>query len=314
MKNRFFKERGFVATDALIAIVIITIFTGLIATIIYNIHLANSSIKRTSTALSYITDVFEYSDKIYYEEVNNLNLIQYFNKKYYYEEDETTPKSDAIVKAKEATSTEEIDKPFVVEIKVQNYNETEGNEGKLDLVKNIVIKVKYNLGNKQQVIEMQKTKSREKLITPNKPDESLLSLQEGQAIYPIKYINNKWKICSRQDNTWYNYEKGNWATVFITSEDKRVDEQIDLTTGEVYFWIPKYAYNSENLILFLYSNTSKYLENNEAYNVLVNIPEGYVISPEFTNESTGIWTNIDVAQEAYTVLNSVYERKGDLSQ
>ena len=66
MKNRMKEEKGFAASDALIAVLIIALFAGLIAVISYNIYLSNSSIKRMSKATEYIVDMFEYIDKVYY--------------------------------------------------------------------------------------------------------------------------------------------------------------------------------------------------------------------------------------------------------
>ena len=95
MKNKILEEqRGFTGSDALIAVLIISLFAGLIATISYNIYISNSSVKRMSKATSYIIDVFEYIDKINYDKIGEEELISYFNNKYYYEQDGTTVKND----------------------------------------------------------------------------------------------------------------------------------------------------------------------------------------------------------------------------
>lgn len=158
MKNKIREQKGFAASDALIAVLIIVLFSGLIATISYNIYISNSSIKRMSKATSYIVDIFEYIDKINYEDVTKDNLISYFNNKYYYEEDGVTPKSDAEVKLKEAD--ENVETPFKAEISIVKYNETEGNTDKLDLVQEITMTVKYKLGNKDQEIIMTRNKTK----------------------------------------------------------------------------------------------------------------------------------------------------------
>lgn len=159
MKNKVKEQKGFVASDALIAILIITLFSGLIATISYNIYIASSSTKRMSKATSYIVDVFEYIDKIDYADATKENIVAYFNNKYYYAEDGTTPKSDAEVKLKE--NDENLETPFKAEISIVKYNETEGNTDKLDLVQEITMTVKYKLGNKDQEVTMTTNKIRE---------------------------------------------------------------------------------------------------------------------------------------------------------
>ena len=161
MKKFIKEQKGFAATDALVAILIIILFSGLIGTISYNIYLSNSSIKRMSKATNYIVDLFEYIDKINYDEVTKENLVNYFNKKYYYKEDGTTPKSDAEVKLKE--TDENIETPFKAEINIEKYKDTEGTldtEG-LDLVQEITMTVKYKLGNKDQEITMTRNKVKE---------------------------------------------------------------------------------------------------------------------------------------------------------
>lgn len=171
--KRLRKQKGFAASDALIAVLIITLFSSLIATISYNIYLSNSSIKRMSKATNYIVDVFEYIDKANYNEITQENLIDYFNNKYYYEEDGITAKTDAEVKAlEERENIEDVDTPFKVEINLIKYKDEEGtlDTEELDLVQEITMSVTYNLGNKKQKIEMKTNKIKEN-------DESL-SLEE----------------------------------------------------------------------------------------------------------------------------------------
>lgn len=314
MKTTKLKEqKGFAASDALIAVLIIALFSGLIAAISYNIYLSNASLKRMSKANSYIVDMFEYIDKTYYDDVTQENLASYFNNKYYYEQDGTTPKSNSEVKLK--TSAEEnVNTPFKAEVTIVKYNEIEGNTYKFDLVKEITMKVSYKLGNKDQVIEMKKVKQREILETPNRPDLSMINLQEGEKLYPIKNINNEWKVCDQRDNTWYNYENGNWAIVFKTTKDLEIGEQIDVNNlaenEAIYAWIPRYAYDStNNKITFLYSNSNKFVQVIEESSTLEQIDENlYTVSQDFSSAGKaveGIWTN-DTSIDAYTILDRIY--------
>ena len=160
MKISLKEQKGIAASDALIAVLIIILFTGLVATISYNIYLSNMSIKRMSKATSYIIDMFEHIDKEDYANITHEKLANYFNNKYYYEQDGITPKSDAQVKVKE--HDEELETPFKSEITIVKYNEQAGNEDKFDLVEEITMKVSYKLGNKDQNIEMTKTKAKER--------------------------------------------------------------------------------------------------------------------------------------------------------
>ncbi len=312
--NRFFKnQKGIAASDGLIAVLIITLFSGLIATISYNIYLSNASIKRMSKATNYIVDVFEYVDKSNYDDITLDNLTGYFNDKYYYEQDGATVKEDAEVKIKENNENlEDMQTPFKGEITITKYNETEGNTDKLDLVKEITMKVKYKLGNKDQEIEMKRVKARENLITPNFPDMSTVPADEGYSVYPIKRVNETWKICDLNDPSWYNYEAGNWALVAMVPNAEtlkfNIGDEIDITNEDIdiYAWIPRYAYNNNNnTIEFLFSNTDNYIQQQDEYNTLSEIDTEYSISTEF-NGLTGVWTSGNEDDETYETLNSIY--------
>ena len=335
MRKKLKEEKGFAAQDGLIAVLIIALFTGVIATISYNIYLAKSSAKRISKATSYIVDVFEYIDKIYYDDVTTENLTDYFNNKYYYQAGTSLVKSDAEVKAistvnngndvvikRKLTSsnsqTQENDTPFKAEISVLNYNQTEGNQDKFDLVKEITMKVSYKLGNKNQIIEMKTIKQREKLEIPNKPDISSFELQEGEYVYCVKNTNVGWIYCEPTDSEWYNYENGNWPIVLKTNSEKVIGEKVDihsLPQGEaIYGWIARYAYDSaNNKVEFLFSNTNRTIKNQEEdgkeYNKVLEIDESvYIIPDAFSlgdREIEGLWTN-DTTTKVFKYLNDVY--------
>lgn len=281
-KVKFKKNNGFAASDALIAIVIITIFTGLISTISYNIYLSNASLKRMSKANNYIIDVFEHVDKMYYEDVNEENLTAYVNEKYKNEE----------VQAVNSEETE-VQTPFKFVIKVQKYSEMSGNEGKLDLVKEITATIKYKLGNREQIITMKKSKNRERVITPNKPDLSLIQLNNGENIYPVKEKNGEYVVCNEYDETWYNYKNNNYAVVTVTSANLKVGDNIE-NSYKKYKWIPRYAQNIENStdIKYLFSNTNKYIEEQNGYEKLVDIGTNYAVGELFKNGLLGVWEEI----------------------
>lgn len=312
-KIQFKSNKGFAASDALIAISIIALFSGVIASISYNIYLANSNIKRMSMANSYIAEVFEYANKIYYEDVTEQNLTEYFNNKYYYSEGKV-PRQRAEAKIKE-TPEEILDTPFKINLDITNYNETEGNTDKLDLIKQIKMIVEYNIGNKQQKIEMTTIKKRENLETPNIPNIANIKLNDEENVYPIKHISSEYVICNKNDNNWYNYQNGNLAKVIVTKSslkegDKISDENITLV-GNIYWWIPRYAYTN-NKIIFLFGNSDKYIETVNNYKRLTEINKNlYTIPTDFIsnqNNLDGIWIN-NTSLSVYQILNNVYKIK-----
>lgn len=281
-KTKLKQNKGFAASDALIAIVIITIFTGIISTIAYNIYLSNASLKRMSKANNYIIDVFEHVEKMYYEDVNEENLITYINEKYKNEDVQAVNNEET-----------EVQYPFKIVIKVQNYNEMAGNEDKLDLVKEITATVKYKLGNREQIITMKKSKNREKITMPNEPDLSLIKLTEGEKIYPVKEKNGEFVVCKENDDAWYNYTDNNYAVITVTNAELNVGDNVEELYVK-YKWIPRYALNTENPsdIKYLFSNTDKYIEEQNGYEILVDISSDYEVGELFTDKLTGVWEEI----------------------
>ena len=160
MRNKIKEQKGLAASDALIAVLIIVLFSGLIASISYNIYLSNSSVKRISKATGYMTNTCEYSDKEYYTNVTIDGLKGYFN-----DNQELFNLTDNQINIT-SNNTEEIatsvgnssNPIYSIDIYIEYYNKTEGNTEKLDLVKEITTTVTYKLGNKNQVITMKTNK------------------------------------------------------------------------------------------------------------------------------------------------------------
>lgn len=316
-KKSLNNQKGFAATDALIAVLIISLFTGLIGTVLYNIYLSNSSIKRMAQATAYITDIFEYTDKIYYEEVTSQSIVNDFNDKAIINEE------DAYAIITDSSTVEYNNANYRVDINVKKYNETSGNEDKLDLIKTVTVKVLYNIGSKEQTIEMKKIKKRENLITPNSPNLSLIPIdsQNNEKVFPIKNINNKWQVTNENSDTWYNYDNGYWAIALKTTENLEVGQEIDITGQEsnIYAWIPRYAYNLSNTtdIKFMYSTSNNCvisdLANPTLYKLEI-INNNYCLNL-FANTETGKWITWSQMEEQtvptyfYYLNESIYEIK-----
>lgn len=129
MKN----NKGFTTADVAIAIIIITIFVGIITTVFYNFYLTSTSKNRNAIATNCIIDVIEQAKSMKYEEVNqdNINLL-----------------------VEDLLSKGSIPNGYTVTAEVQKYNETEGNTDKQDLIKILKVKVEYMLSNKTEKIEI----------------------------------------------------------------------------------------------------------------------------------------------------------------
>lgn len=295
--KRFLKSnKGITGADAVLGVALAILFSGIIATLSYNIYVTSSSLKRSSKALEYITSTFEYVATQYYDNVTEDNIKNYIS-----------TKLDRKISINEGT-------PYKAQVSVTNYNQMEGNTDKLDLVKEITMSVTYKLGDKDQTIEIKTAKSREKLEVPNKPDLDKIAITEGQYIYPIKYANGNWKVTSKDDTNWYDYNRGLWGTAVVTATPKSIGDVITYADGTIYLWIPRFEYNpnpnSEDkyVVNFLYKNTNKRIvvkegitriEDRELKSVKDSIPNEFI-----QNENTGVWiTKGDLSHDPYLFLN-----------
>lgn len=135
------KQNGFVISDAILAIIILIMFTSIITSLIYNIVLTSKRIKLNSKQIADITDIFSYAEQIQYDDVTTENLIAYVNNK----------GNETISAGTEAGA---LSTPYKLIISVQKYNETEGNIDKEDIIRIITVKAECNLAGKTYETEM----------------------------------------------------------------------------------------------------------------------------------------------------------------
>lgn len=144
MKAKFIKKQnGFVVSDAMLAMLILMMFTGIITSLIYNIVLTSKRIKINSQEIAYITEVFNYAEQISYSNVTADILISHVN-----------AKSDTNKFVTAGKTTAGLETPYKMTIEVEKYNETAGNTDKKDLLKTIKIKVECTLSKKTYSTEM----------------------------------------------------------------------------------------------------------------------------------------------------------------
>lgn len=144
MKIRFMKKQnGFMVTDAMLAILILIMFTGIITSLIYNIVLTTKKIKISSQEIAYITDVLNHANIIRYDEVTTENLISYIN-----------TKTDTVNSLSAGTDTSTLVTPYKMSINVQTYEPKDTSIEKRDLIKIITVKVECTLAKKTYSIEM----------------------------------------------------------------------------------------------------------------------------------------------------------------
>lgn len=131
------QNKGIGLADAIIAVVILMIFTGIIVSISYNIYMGSNFIKRNEQATNYIVELFEYAQGLVYENLDSQVMIDYINNKY---ENAKAIQGEYIEGAeKQAAYTIFVN----VTDKYPNY------------IKKIDITVMYKLGKKSKTVNMQ---------------------------------------------------------------------------------------------------------------------------------------------------------------
>ena len=271
------KNNGFTGIDIALAVLIITIFMSVITSLYINLYTSNVEILRREQALGYAISILEKTDELYYNEVNNETFKVI--------EESNGEKSIAGI---------DIARGYDVNINIETYKPEDGD---IDVVKTINLTLSYEVGNKQKSIDFTKIKEKENIIVPNVPDVD-------SEMVPVKYdSNNKLTKTTSTDKNWYNYFNKKWAMAVMKSDITNNGTIIGSAT--IYIWIPKFAYNGNN-VEFIYGSGNRTVDKNGN---LVDISSGYVVPSEFSNDKSGIWINsseIDTNNASKILNSSVY--------
>lgn len=126
-------EKGFTMTDLVVAIMIFSIFTGIIGTLMFSSFKTNLQTEMADIAGNYAIQILEDIDKITYDEVKNEMENKYKSKF-------------------------KIPEGFDLNIEVSNYNEGNNKE---DLIKKVKLTITYKLGEKSEKIVFNRLKVKE---------------------------------------------------------------------------------------------------------------------------------------------------------
>lgn len=133
--NTLKEKKGIIISDAIVAILLVLLFAGIITSLMVNIVLESAKIKVNSKQIEFATEILEYVQEIAYENVTQENLIDYINNK-----------NKAEVSAGEAV--ENLTTPHKIGIHVETYIPENESLPKLDILKTVTITVQANLQNK----------------------------------------------------------------------------------------------------------------------------------------------------------------------
>ena len=134
MKN-IKSNRGVSITDVVIALIILTIFTGVIGNLIYQIAYNNAALRVNAIAADYAVKEAEYIDKIAYEDVQTSN------------EKITQINGENVLDA------------FTIKLDVEDYKAND--ETKQDIIKKVTITVNYNILKDEKGYKIEKLKIKE---------------------------------------------------------------------------------------------------------------------------------------------------------
>ena len=256
MKN-IKQEKAATGIDIAISLGIISITLAILGALYFNLYISNTQIERKTEAINFATQILEKMESYYYSDVT---------------QEAFTVSENA--NGKNEIVGIEIPKGYNVTVQITKYPEGES----LDVVKQVAVTILYHVGEKEYSIVLSRNKEKETLIVPNIP-----KIEENMV--PVRVVKNGnsrvYKQTNTSDNQWYNYNQKRWALAIMNDVEDNVKEE------DLYVWIPRYAYNSNNAtdVKFLYSSTNKIV--NETGN-LEELTESYIVDNKFVNKN-GYW-------------------------
>ena len=134
IKNILKSNKGFTIQDVLIACFIITVFVGVITTMLYSVYRENIKTTLMSKMTVYAVQILENIDKISYEEVQNKTISEY-------REEFSIPDG------------------FNIQIEISNYGENSASRD--DVIKIIKLTISYTMGDVPEEISIKRLKIKE---------------------------------------------------------------------------------------------------------------------------------------------------------
>lgn len=132
-KQKLKGNKGITTGDIIISIIIIIMFISIITTSFYNYYLSTQSKTRRTMATNALIDIIE-----------NVEMMEY----------STVDQASINTLIQEFISDGTIPSGYNVNFTLTNYNETENNTDKLDLIKILNVKVSYILNDKEETFEI----------------------------------------------------------------------------------------------------------------------------------------------------------------
>ena len=136
-KNRYKREEGVTIIDLVIAIIIMSIFVGVITTLMTGIYKQSLEVQISSNAMSYATIILEKIDEKSFEEVQNPNFVENL----------------------QASGEVTIPEEYTIKLSVENPDNV--SEEVSDVIKKATVTVCYKIRNEEESISISKLKVKE---------------------------------------------------------------------------------------------------------------------------------------------------------
>lgn len=136
-KNRYKREEGVTIIDLVIAIIIMSVFVGVITTLMTGIYKQSLEVQISSNAMSYATIILEKIDEKSFEEVQNPNFVENLK----------------------ASGEVTIPKEYTIKLNVENLDNV--SEEVSDVIKKATVTVNYKIRNEEKSISISKLKVKE---------------------------------------------------------------------------------------------------------------------------------------------------------
>lgn len=234
--NRMKQKKGITGADIVAAISVITLTVGIVTAIYVNTVNKSKDNLRYANAVRIATNIIESIQKKPFE---YLTAICPTNDPYEIVGDGNVKVFDTKILngfrvkiyAKKATAV--------------NY----------DVARDVTINVTYKSSNSYKTITLRMLKEKELMDMTNPPDFSLIPNYAPQSesttkvyYYPIAITTEgtdlNYKITSKEDINWYDYEEGKYALVYETTsgvENVGKTGKLSDISSNVYVWIPRFV-------------------------------------------------------------------------
>lgn len=154
MKKIMYKEEnGIVLADAIIAVFILTVFTGLVTNLLYNIYINSVFVKRNSTASGYAVQIIEDAKIVDYSEVKLLENDSILKDKIDTDINSVGTATDNNNPLNNTYEYKWIKEGYEIIVRIENYYPEDDNS-QYDFVKQISVTINYTIGKTEKKLEI----------------------------------------------------------------------------------------------------------------------------------------------------------------